>query len=172
MRQVVAQILDVFDADAEPHQAVVDSARGAHLGRDARVGHRGRMADQGLDAAQALGQAEELVFRSRSSRAASPPPLSRMLIMPPKSRICRRATSWLGWSGQAGVVDALDLRAARQPVGQARALAQCRSMRTARVLMPRSTSHASNGPGTPPGGVLIEGDRLEQVAGGRSRPHR
>ena len=31
-----------------------------------------------------------------------------------------------------------------------RALAQCRSMRTASVLMPRSVSQASNGPGTPP----------------------
>ena len=35
-------------------------------------------------------------------RAASLPPLRRMLIMPPKSRICRRASSWPGWLGRPG----------------------------------------------------------------------
>ena len=57
--EIVAQVLDIFDADAEPDQAVVDAARRPDLSRDACVGHRRRVADQRFDAAQALGQAEE-----------------------------------------------------------------------------------------------------------------
>ena len=57
--QVVLQVAGVLDADAEPDQAVVDAAGDPNFGGDAGMRHGRRMADQRLDAAQALGQAEE-----------------------------------------------------------------------------------------------------------------
>src|SRR5437588_4473240 len=57
--QVLPQVDDVFDADADADQAVVDAAGLADFGGDAGVGHGGGVADQGFHAAQALGEAEE-----------------------------------------------------------------------------------------------------------------
>ncbi len=147
--EVGLQIREILDTNAKAHQTVVDSARRPHLGRDARVGHRGGMADQGLDAAQALGEAK----KSRSAekmpgRLATPfepdaDHASEVAHLPPSDVV-------VGMFREAGIVYAGDLRLLFQPDCEARASAQWRSMRTDRVLMPRSTSHASNGPGTPP----------------------
>ena len=58
--QVGAQVVDVLDADRQPHQRVADAERRARLGRDRRVRHDRRVLDQALDAAQALGEREDL----------------------------------------------------------------------------------------------------------------
>src|SRR3954451_17051563 len=66
--QVVAEVVEVFDADAEADEPVVDPAGLADLGRDAGVRHGGGMADQRLDAAEALGQAEQAGPREEPAR--------------------------------------------------------------------------------------------------------
>ena len=70
--------------------------------------------------------------------------------MPPKSRICRAAISCPGWSGRPGHSTRSTRGCSDRKATTRRALSQCRSIRTASVFTPRSTSHASNGPGTAP----------------------
>ena len=69
--QVLAEVFQFFDPDAEPDEPVIDAAGRADVGRDAGVRHRRRMADQRLDAAQALGQAEQPGSASEMRVAAS-----------------------------------------------------------------------------------------------------
>ena len=52
--------------------------------------------------------------------------------------------------GQAGIVDVADGRVPGQHVATRSALAQCQSIRTANVLIPRRVSQASKGPATAP----------------------
>ena len=59
MLEVGPQVVDIFDAHAQPNQAVVDTAGRSDVGRDARVRHRRRMTDQRFHASQAFGQAEQ-----------------------------------------------------------------------------------------------------------------
>ena len=82
-------------------------------------------------------------------------------IIPPKSDICAAASSWPGWSGEAGVVDLRDRRRARS--GTARCAARSRSagvIRTASVFRPRSTSQRVERPGHAAHRVLEELDPL------------
>ncbi len=55
--QGVDQILGVFHADREPHQAVGDAGGDPLLAGDRTVGHRHRMGDQRLDRSQVFGEA-------------------------------------------------------------------------------------------------------------------
>ena len=136
--QIALQIVHVLDADAQPHQAVIDAARVRELGGDAGVRHRRRMAHQRFDAAEALGEAEQLRPRHELQRRVFAA-LQPIEIMPPKSRICCFASRGRG-GRQTRIVDALDRRLFRQPLGQSAGVAQWRSMRTASVLMPRRSS--------------------------------
>ena len=108
------------------------------------------MTDQRLDAAQALGQAEQ-------PRPGEEAPGVLAASPQPDADHAAEVAHLAGGDLVVGMVAAgPDSRPAR-PSGcsasqsaSACALAQCRSMRTASVLMPRRTSQASNGPGTPP----------------------
>jgi hypothetical protein len=51
--EVGDEIVDVFQAQAHPHEAVRDSLRRALFRREAGVGGEARLRDQGLDPAQA-----------------------------------------------------------------------------------------------------------------------
>src|SRR6185369_14632316 len=57
--EVGSKIIDVFNADAQPNQAIIDSPRLTDVGRDAGVGHGSGMADERLHASQAFGEAEK-----------------------------------------------------------------------------------------------------------------
>ncbi len=70
--------------------------------------------------------------------------------IPPKFRICRAATAWPGCEGRPGYRTRETRGCRSRNAATALAFAQWRSMRTASVFTPRSTSHASNGPGTAP----------------------
>src|SRR5436190_7339684 len=71
--------------------------------------------------------------------AASSPAATVNDTMPPKSRIWRRATSWPGCVGRPGYRARATAGCSVSSTATARAFSQWRSMRTARVLMPRST---------------------------------
>ena len=121
------------------------------LGRDRGVGHDRRVLDQAFDAAEALGQGEEL--GSAPARAASRPGRGSgsPVIMPPKPRICRLASACCGWLARPGIDDALARRrAASSQRATASAFSQCRSMRSASVFRPRSARKLSNGPAIAP----------------------
>ena len=71
--------------------------------------------------------------------------------MPPKPCICVRGQFVAGMVAAARVIDAIDPADCSASHSASRpALAQWRSIRTARVLSPRRVSQASNGPGTAP----------------------
>src|SRR5688572_11856194 len=53
------QVFDVFDPDADAHQAGGDAEALAHLWRNRTVGHALGVGDQGLHAAEGLGQGAE-----------------------------------------------------------------------------------------------------------------
>src|SRR3989442_5801332 len=58
--QIGDQVLDVLDPDGKPHQAVGEAHLALEIGRHAGVRHRRRVADETLDAAQRLGEREDL----------------------------------------------------------------------------------------------------------------
>src|SRR6266540_3282689 len=74
-----------------------------------------------------------------SLMAASSPAPTVNDTMPPKSCIWRRATSWPGWLGSPGYNTRPTAGCSASSAATARALAQCRSMRTPSVFTPRST---------------------------------
>ena len=110
--------------------------------------------------------------RASCGRPARPPPASdsaRNETIPPKSRIWRRATSWPGMGRQAGVEHALDGVVPVEEVGDLRARSRSAgACARASVLIPRSTSQASNGPGTAPSDFCRKQQPLaERVVVGR-----
>ena len=119
--EVGEQVADRLDPDREADEVA--------RRRERRVGGRGvrharRVLDQALDAAERLGEQEELRPRRR---ARPPPPRTRR-----GTRPCRRsrasgarATSWPGMGREAGVEHALDGRVRRR--GRRRSRARSRS---------------------------------------------
>ena len=94
--------------------------------------------------------------------------------MPPKSRICLRATSWPGCDGQAGVEHALDRRDARRgSAAIARAFSQCWRMRTRERLDPAQHEPARRtGPGTAPSDFCRKRSRSASAVVVRARRSR
>src|SRR5262245_23296837 len=89
-------------------------------------------------------------FVRATSATASSSVSTRKEIIPPKSRICLAAIAWPGCVGKPGYrTCCTDGCCAKRAVTTC-AFSQCWRMRTASVLMPRSTSQQSNGPGTAP----------------------
>ena len=87
-------------------------------------------------------------------------PRSAKLTMPPKPDICRRASACCGCDAQARVEHRARSRGAPPASARPRARsAWCRSMRTASVLVPRSTRKLSNAGWLPPMRVLQERQR-------------
>ena len=87
------------------------------------------------------------ISRTTSARdaAASSDPVSNAS-MPPNPRIWRLASSYCGMRREARIVDVPDLRVAAPGTrASAMPLALCCAIRTGSVLVPRSTSHESNG---------------------------
>ena len=96
--EVGEQIVARLDADREANEV---RRRRERLAGGRRVRHPGRLLDQALDAAERLGELEEL--RARDERRRPPASDStRNETMPPKSRIWRRATSCDGWDARPG----------------------------------------------------------------------
>ncbi len=86
--------------------------------------------------------------------------------LPLRERVLRMAL-------QARVVHALDLRVRLAGTARSRArCAQCRSMRSASVLMPRSVRNESNGPGHAPERVLQVAEALRAAGCRRARSPR
>src|SRR5712691_4138946 len=70
--QLGEEVVDVFDADRQAHQALVDAELGAHVLGQRGVGHDRRVLDQALDAAQALGESEQLAALEETPGALQP----------------------------------------------------------------------------------------------------
>ena len=138
--EVGPEVLDVLDADRQPHQASGTSAR---LGRPAAAPLEGR-----LDAAEAGG------VHPQPGRVGDPLGIGGVTddldaTIAPKPR----TTGGTACPGRRkpGVADLGDRRVRRQPARPARAALACaRSTRRCRVRRPRSASQASNGPGIAP----------------------
>ena len=139
------QILDVFDSDRQPDEAVRNPGRTAALGGDGRVRHRGGVAHERLDAAEALGEGEEAetvedvpcLLEGRHLEGEHAAESSRHL----------RAGQCVLWmAGEAWIDDPRDARMRlevprnRQPIRWNAAPSSRPS-----VFVPRSTSHESNG---------------------------
>ena len=99
--------------------------------------------------------------RDTTSAAASAPPLTTKLTMPPKSRIWRWATSWPGWVARPGQRTSRTRGWSSRNWAMSWAERQWRSMRTASVFSPRRTRKSLNGDDTDAGGVADE----EQLLG-------
>src|SRR5690242_15392592 len=67
--EIVEQIVDVLEADREPHQPVADAELGALLRRQALVRRRRRMRDQALGIAEIVGDADERERVEEAERA-------------------------------------------------------------------------------------------------------
>src|SRR5437868_2983296 len=70
MLELGDQVLDILDAHREAHQPVADAEPGAHVLGQRGVRHDRRMLDQALDAAEALGEREELATLEEALRRA------------------------------------------------------------------------------------------------------
>src|SRR5215471_8666989 len=102
LREIGDEVGLVLDADGEADEAVADAERRARFRRYRSVRHDRRMLDQALDAAEALGQREDLAAleeaarvveaaledrRHHAAEAAHLPLGQRMLRMARKARI-------------------------------------------------------------------------------------
>ena len=124
-----------------------------HLERragDAGVRHPARVLDQRLDAAERLAEREhldQLAHLERGLLAAAQPERHHAAeaahLRAPR---CRGRGARAGPGRAPGDTPGWSTSSSTTRVG----VAQCRSIRTPSVLMPRSTSHASNGPATAP----------------------
>src|SRR2546421_10606486 len=70
MLQLGDQIPDILDAHREAHESVADAEAGAHILGQRGVRHDRRMLDQALDAAEALGEREELAALEEALRCS------------------------------------------------------------------------------------------------------
>src|SRR5204862_91989 len=70
--QLGDEVVDVLDADRQAHQAFVDAELGAHVLGQRGVGHDRRVLDEALDAAQALGEGEQLAALEEPPGALQP----------------------------------------------------------------------------------------------------
>ena len=124
-------------------------------GRHRRVGHRRRVADERLHAAEALGERHQLDAVADAPRVLERPDVEREHPAESVHLPLRRARAADGWAapdrGPAAPSDAPSRNCA-----SARPFALCCAIRTASVLVPRSTSHESNGLRIAPRGVLNE----------------
>src|SRR3954464_8728460 len=68
MLQLGDQVLDVLDADRKPHQSIADAKARAHVLGQRGMRHDRRVLDQALDAAEALGEREELAALEEAPR--------------------------------------------------------------------------------------------------------
>ena len=159
--QIVEQIGHVFDSDREPQQPVGDAAPLAIGLRNRSVRHARRMTDQRFDAAEALGQAE-IASAGPRTRARARGPSSTNETMPPKPLIWRLRELVLRMRRQPGIVDACDVVARLEKLGDrlgvARVLAHaqrerlCAAHRQPRIVRARNAAD----------GVLLELDRVVQ----------
>ena len=104
-------------------------------------------------------------------RPAAPPrgrPRTWKESMPPKARICRRATSCPGCDSRPGIVDGATPRVARERSRDRQgAGASARAIRQASVRRPRSTSQELKGEATAPRSVADVDRPLVQVVPAR-----
>jgi ABC-2 type transport system ATP-binding protein len=150
--EVGEQVVDVLDADRQPQQVVGDLEVGPG---DRRVGHHARVLDEALDAAERLGEEEQL---GRSATPAGHPrrrprgttPSRRTAHLPP-----RRARGPGGRAGR-GSAPRRPGRSAASNFGDPCALAQWRSIRTPSVLMPAQGQPVVERARDGPDGVLQE----------------
>src|SRR5207302_7048945 len=70
--QLGEEVVNVLDADRQAHQALVDAELGAHVLGQRGVSHDRRVLDQALDAAEALGESEELAALEETPGALQP----------------------------------------------------------------------------------------------------
>ena len=138
----------------------------------AGVGHPARVLDQRLDAAERLGQREQLrplADLQRGVLAVPQPerdhPAEAGHLLAPR----RRAR---GASGSPGYSTAATAGWPSRNSATRAALAECRSIRTPRVLRLRSTSHESNGLGHRAHRVLVVGQPLAELGVARRRARR
>ena len=111
--EVREQVQDVLDADGETDEAVGKARLEALLSRDGAVGHRGGMTDERLDAAQALGQGEDLAGGDHALGALEVA-LEFEGDHPAEAGHLRPGGLVAGVAGQAGVVDLRNLGMAEQ----------------------------------------------------------
>ena len=128
------------DAD----QAVGEPDRLPALRRHRGVGHRRRVADERLDAAEALGQRHQLEAVEHR-RASSNDPTSNDSMPPKPFGICGAPARAAGGPAGPGRSPSSPSGASRGTRASARPLLECCAIRSASVLVPRSTSHESNG---------------------------
>src|SRR5258708_11220227 len=115
MLQFGDQILDVLDADRKAHESIADAEAGAHVLGQRGVRHDRRVLDETLDAAEALGEREELAALeealgcSESTLDDGGDHAAIALV----HLLCREQV--LRMAGKAGINHALDLRVLLEP---------------------------------------------------------
>src|SRR5207244_5921535 len=112
--EIAAQVALVLDADRQPDEAVGDAERGAPIGRDARVRHDRGVLDQRLDAAERLGEREDLAGAEEAARLVEPAAQDEA-DHAAEARRLRSRERMLRVRLQAGVDDLLDLRVRLEP---------------------------------------------------------
>ena len=170
--EVGDQVLRLLDPQESRTRPVGEPHALAALGGDGGVGHARRVADQALHAARATRRARRS-SRPPPARGRAPASPSPRRPCPVKPRIWLRRQLVLGVRGEARVVDAL------APSGCASSHSATRwpfslwaRMRRCSVLVPRSTSQQSHGPGHGAGGVLEEAQPLVELLVARAPPSR
>src|SRR5437868_2718054 len=123
MLQLGDQVLDVLDADRKADQSIADAEARAHVLRQRRMRHDRRVLDQALDAAEALGQREELAALEEALGCRQPTLENRRNHATVALVHLLRREQVLRMAREPGIDHALDLRMFCQPGGDVHGVA-------------------------------------------------
>ena len=169
--QIGLEVRQVLDPDGEPDQRIADADVGAHLGRHRGVRHDRRMLDQALDAAQALGQREDLAALEHAQRGAFAALHDRRHHAAARGHLAQRERM-LRVAREPRVVHAFDLRMLREPLRDRERVLGVALHADRQRLQPARGEEAVERARHRAHGVLQEAQLLREVARARSPPRR
>ena len=170
--QVLAQVVDVLDADRQPHQRVADAERRALSRRECDACVMIAGCSIRLSTPPRLSASvNRCAALEEAARAGQVAVSSSTEIMPPKPCIWRLASCVLRMRRAArDSARARPAAAARASARSRSALRAVRSMRSASVFTPRSARKQSNGPAIAPTAFCRKPSRSRSSAWRRSPP--
>ena len=140
--EVRDNVFDIFDADAEPNQAIGDPNAVAHFLRHGRVRHLCGKRDQRFHAAEAF-RSEQIFTLFRNRRAASSLPTSKESIAP--GPFCCRAPGHAADETKPGVIHLTHLGMRVEVPCHGLSIGVVLEHCTASVLIPREVRKQSIG---------------------------
>jgi hypothetical protein len=161
LREIGKEVAEVFDADGESYEGVVDAEFGAARGGNTGVGHEAGVFDEAFDAAEGFGKGEEAAAFEEASGAGETT-LKNGGDHATAGRHLPAGEFVLGVGREAGVEDALDVGAGFEEAGDFRSVVAGAFHAEGEGFDAAVGEEAVEGGGDGADGVLEEGEAVEK----------